>query len=398
MPSTLSYLSKRSAEFVCTLYYLFSITFRLAFRWHIKYETQFAPMLFLDYFVDCFFILSRTWPHVEAYYLKYRGKRIDPLDSKSPSSKYVAMSADEMDHIVNDVDPSSVGDPGTEVVTTSTKTKKPTEVLLTDLAEFDKEYESYDQRLDEKRRIHSQQVSKTDLFEGSEGDMPASPPKGGGVGIGVMEQEAMKRPQMLCKPERQMSTSSEGVMNTVNLASTRTLLSKRFDPSYVETVDKFKRIKASLLVVIEVLSIFPFEIIGFLVGLHNYYTILRAFRLLRLWWVMQYWGGIIEVLAGRNIITGSSAKRVLFLTMFMFVLAHCGACVFFAIGLFEIERHVPGYGNWMQFDGIVEVGAYGETVFTKGVYYIYVRALYWSVVTSVRCRKRSGLMWTTSVC
>jgi len=49
----------------------------------------------------------------------------------------------------------------------------------------------------------------------------------------------------------------------------------------------------------------------------------------------------------------------------------------------EIDRHIAGYGNWMQLDGIVEVGPNGEKLFTKGIYYIYVRALYWSVVTSV---------------
>ena len=384
MPSNISYFIKRITELLCTLYYLFSITFRLAFRWHIKYESQFATILFIDYLVDFFFIFLKILPTLEIYYKKYNKQRIKP-EKEVSVRRYIEMARIAEENMLEGCEePTNIGNP--EIKMLSQSTKNPTEAMLTDLVAFDKEYEGYDRTLDEKRKIHSQNTSRHNLFDinnGNNGNNKLLKNPSGSSGGGIMEQEAMKKPKGLSKVIKQgsftmaenMGTGNMGSLgsspNIINLASTRTLMSQRFDPGHTKVVDKYKALKDHIHVGIEVLSIFPFEIIGCLVGLHRYYTLLRLFRLIRLGWLLQYW------------ITGSSAKRVLFLTLFMFVLAHCGACIFYSIGMHEIDRHIAGYGNWMQLDGIVEVGPNGEKLFTKGIYYIYVRALYWSVVTSV---------------
>jgi hypothetical protein len=135
---------------------------------------------------------------------------------------------------------------------------------------------------------------------------------------------------------------------------------------------------------VEVLMIFPFEIIGYLVG-YRFYFHLRSFRVLRLWHLKAYWRDMVHLMESNNLVTGASGHRVVALTVFMLVLAHLGACIFYIIGLAEMERADPATYNWMTADGMTVWDDETKTYYhTRSLRYRYVRTIYWAVVTSVR--------------
>lgn len=134
--------------------------------------------------------------------------------------------------------------------------------------------------------------------------------------------------------------------------------------------------------IFEFIMICPFEIFGYLVG-YQYYYFLRTFRVLRVVHIPSYFRGITRLLVDTELMVGASARRVLYLTMFMIMFAHVGGCLFYSLGLFLLEHGETDV--WLTYDGIVSF----DTDSTDGVYhfneplgYRYVRVLYWAVVTS----------------
>ena len=137
--------------------------------------------------------------------------------------------------------------------------------------------------------------------------------------------------------------------------------------------------------VLDFLMMFPFEVVAYLCGYKLYY-LLRTFRVSRVLYSKKYWADIVRALEIRNVIVGASGHRVLFLTFFMVIFAHLGACFFYALALMLMEKQDPVGDNWMTADGIAVFEHDTNTYyFTKPLRYRYVRAMYWSVVTSVSC-------------
>lgn len=135
--------------------------------------------------------------------------------------------------------------------------------------------------------------------------------------------------------------------------------------------------------ILEVVMIFPFEVIAYFFG-YKLYFFLRVFRVLRIWLIREYWRGVVHILEVNNLVTGASGHRVVALTVFMLVFAHLGACLFYAMALALMERETPVSNNWQTADGMTVFDHDTNTYyFTKSLRYRYVRTLYWACVTSV---------------
>ena len=128
------------------------------------------------------------------------------------------------------------------------------------------------------------------------------------------------------------------------------------------------------------IMLFPFEIFGYLLGYQHYYH-LRSFRALRIIRIPSYFVGITRILEDAELIMSASARRVVYLTIFMIFFAHIGACCFYALGLYLLDNGVQDV--WLTYDGIVSLSDDGqEYYFNDPLGYRYVRVLYWAVVTS----------------
>lgn len=131
----------------------------------------------------------------------------------------------------------------------------------------------------------------------------------------------------------------------------------------------------------EVIVLIPFEVFGYLFG-YKLYHMLRIIRLGKVFHIQKYWNDIISHFERFDVLTSPSSQRVLSITVFMVLLAHLGACAFYALALGLMENS-PSQSTWLTHDGIVAFT--GDAFeFTRSLTYRYVRALYWSVVTEVR--------------
>jgi len=77
------------------------------------------------------------------------------------------------------------------------------------------------------------------------------------------------------------------------------------------------------------------------------------------------------------------------ITVAMVILSHIGACSIMAIAMSQLEQSPPVRDLWLTFDGIVEFDndcmepPCDTYHFTKPLYYVFIRAFYWAVVTCV---------------
>ena len=133
---------------------------------------------------------------------------------------------------------------------------------------------------------------------------------------------------------------------------------------------------------LEFIMLCPFEVIGYVLGYEHYY-LLRAFRLVRVIRIPTYFNDVTQILVDTEVMVGASARRVVYLTIFMVIFAHIGACCFYALALHLLENGVKDV--WLTADDIVSFdddSGDGSYHFNAPVGYRYVRVLYWAVVTS----------------
>ena len=276
-------------KFILPFYYLFSICFRLAFRYNATYTPNNWFILLLDYFTDAFFLLD---------YIVILRKRTSHAIAPAPTHEDVDEETAQKSVRVGGYvlpDDSSRSHP-----TVIVDRKKQVEAFERLLAQFE-----IQQRADAARKARM----KKDTW-----------------------------------------------------------------------VDKTLRWTHYLL---EVLMIFPFEVVAYLCG-YRLYFMLRTFRVIRMWNIRDYWRSVVRFFESSNLITGASGHRVVALTVFMLVLAHLGACIFYTMALAIMEKDDPVADNWMTADGMAVFDKETNTYyFTRSLRYRYVRTLYWAVVTSV---------------
>ena len=125
--------------------------------------------------------------------------------------------------------------------------------------------------------------------------------------------------------------------------------------------------------------IFPFEVIGLLAGMKNYY-VLRSIRLLRCIFFYNYWNDVADMLRYYNYAVTAGAQRVVVFTLILALVAHVAACIFYNIALNNLRQNLAN--NWLVVDNLAILNTTtGKYKLLESVSYRYVRAIYWSIQT-----------------
>lgn len=314
-----------------TLYYLFTMSFRLAFRYSVEYERKFWVYLLLDYMVDVFFwadFMSEIWTEFQ----------------------------------VTKVGPNLLDLAGVEM------TKADEQLKNRRMRQIEAKTKSPSHSFEEKKELVScPKVHPTETAP----DSPTSSSRN-------------------AVPKRaELERSYSGVDKRAQFNAFEDLLSsferKCKEEEILENIksrtDEPNKLLGHLHKAMQFTMMFPFEIIAFAAG-YEFYFVLRVFRLSRLVMIPSYFSAITGILETTNLMKGASARRVLYLTVFMMVFAHIGACCFYALAVHLLEQDTPVTDVWLSFDGIAVVSDDGSYVMTQSLQYRYIRALYWATVTS----------------
>ena len=340
---------------VFTFYYLVTISFRLAFRCPVELKKNFLYPLLLDYAIDLFFwcgVFIRFFEKVN-----HGAHKVHPDDGGSSLSRFASslsglptlsrlasrQSTNNMNTRMNSSHLSRQQIAPVELTTNSTMISKPSR-----RARLLKSFSSF---------------ADYDIFSNSG---PTVTHNTNNAGSDDGRQDSFSESDLLSNFQK-------------NQEDHEMLISIKESPSnkahYMHDI-------------LEFLMLCPFELFGYLVG-YQYYYLLRSFRLLRLFHIPFYFNAVTRILVDSEFIVGASARRVLYLTIFMVLFAHVGACVFYALGLWLLDNGVTDV--WLTFDGMVsfyddetvgENNHFGAYYFNDPVGYRYVRVLYWAVVTS----------------
>lgn len=325
-----------------TFYYLITVSFRLGFRSHVEFKSEYLHSIVMDYFVDIFFWSIMLYK----YYVKVSGhdKKVAPrgrgmsrlLSGVSTLELSKMTSRRDMSGIIN-THPSSTSNITTKLqvvpensptessaISPTSSTSNPTGAL--------------------------QSFSDHDIF----GDTSAS------------------------------CSGNDADRGTGSFSESDLLSNFRNNEENHEMLISIKKTAKEegahyLYDVLNFLMLCPFELFGFLLGYEQYY-LLRYFRIIRLCYIPSYFREITRILVDSEMVVGASARRVLYLTTFMIFFAHVGACCFYALGLYLVEHGTTDV--WMTADGILSFRDDGTYFFNKPLEYRYVRVLYWAVVTS----------------
>lgn len=142
---------------------------------------------------------------------------------------------------------------------------------------------------------------------------------------------------------------------------------------------KWGILRSNLGSVVNIASIFPMELFGYLAGIEGYYY-LRIIRLVKLKDYFFYWRNICDGLQHINF-AGSNygVKRVLLLIISSALIGHVASCLFYRIAY---NAMLSGSREaWIYYDGLADLNAEGGVVFLTSLDFRYLRALYWSVQT-----------------
>lgn len=128
----------------------------------------------------------------------------------------------------------------------------------------------------------------------------------------------------------------------------------------------------------EIICLFPFEIIGYVIG-YKYYPWLRLNRLIRLFSGNKYWSDILRSFELSGITIKNGWARVALSCIFQTIFSHVIACFYYFLAVETMKDGQPK--TWLSHDGNAILGDNGEIIFQKTTGYIYIRALYFAVQT-----------------
>ena len=143
---------------------------------------------------------------------------------------------------------------------------------------------------------------------------------------------------------------------------------------------------------IDGLSLLPLEIFAY-AAKYPRYSLLRVMRLLRLLNFFDYWSGVVSVLLRFEFFRNLGVQRVCYFFVLFAIAAHCGACLFYAIGISGVHQRISDgdYGasyelpspivTWVEKDGLVTVDSNNTLFYIRPLDYRYMRSLYWSIQT-----------------
>lgn len=128
----------------------------------------------------------------------------------------------------------------------------------------------------------------------------------------------------------------------------------------------------------EIISLFPFEIIGYFTG-YKYYPWLRLNRLFRLFSANKYWTDILHSLELSGFSIKSGWARIALSCIFQTIFSHVIACAYYLLAVETMKDGQPK--TWLSHDGNAVLGENNEIIFKHTTGYIYIRALYFAVQT-----------------
>jgi hypothetical protein len=141
---------------------------------------------------------------------------------------------------------------------------------------------------------------------------------------------------------------------------------------------RFQQIKYYFGLSWEMVSIFPFEVIAYGAGMHNF-GFLRLFRLMRCVYLPSYWDMLADVLERSNISSNTVTHRLCLVFLVELIATHLAACIFYALSINLLYR--GSTNTWLYRDKNATFGPNGEVILLNGVHYRYIRAWYWSAAT-----------------
>lgn len=138
----------------------------------------------------------------------------------------------------------------------------------------------------------------------------------------------------------------------------------------------WKMIKTNAWEVINILSFFPSELIAYAIGMPDAYF-LRVTRFIKVRDYFIYWQDISDILHHFKIANTSYAiKRVFLLIITLAVVAHIGACFFYALSV-ECMRN-GSTDAWVYVDNLVGLDEDHRVIHLQSLPNRYLRSLYWS--------------------
>lgn len=129
---------------------------------------------------------------------------------------------------------------------------------------------------------------------------------------------------------------------------------------------------------LEVLSLVPLELFGYLGGMSNF-QVLRINRFIRLRHYFAYWERFCEVLSSLNLANSRPVQRFWMLTTIMAVTCHVGACIFYRLAVNVMKNGNPH--TWLSVAGLATIESDGSVHIYRTMQFRYLRAMYWSVQT-----------------
>jgi hypothetical protein len=133
----------------------------------------------------------------------------------------------------------------------------------------------------------------------------------------------------------------------------------------------------------ELFSVFPLEVIGYLLGF-SAYPWLRFNRLLRLAFALSYWSNIITSLELCGVHIKNGWGRIALSCLFQALFSHVVACAYYALAVYVMTKSenktVP---TWLVIDNNAKLDEDNRLVYLQTKDHIYMRALYWAVQTLV---------------
>lgn len=131
---------------------------------------------------------------------------------------------------------------------------------------------------------------------------------------------------------------------------------------------------------LELMSLIPFELIGFAAGYQNF-QVFRLFRFIRLRHYFAYWESLCDLLYSFHIAETRPVQRFWMLTISMAVISHVFACLFYRLGVDTMRNGNPH--TWLSAPNVnlASLAADGTVQIYHSLNYRYLLAMYWSVQT-----------------
>jgi hypothetical protein len=132
--------------------------------------------------------------------------------------------------------------------------------------------------------------------------------------------------------------------------------------------------------VLNVMGLFPVELIGFLAGFRSY-PWLRLNRMLKCLWFKKSWSHLLLTLEQCGFRINSGWARAFLLLLLQCLLCHIGACVYYAMAVDSLRQ--GNETNWLSKIEMVEPLQGGEVKYLYSVGHMYLEAFYFTAQTLV---------------